>query len=185
MNERSRAHAGVAMLCLSTGFLLSGCGGFGAKTSFVDALEDESKSWKEIAVQLPAAPLEANLLPFDVSATASMRFAVDAKSLAAGDDGVVRYTLVGVSEGGARNVSFEGIRCATQEQKLYALGRADGSWGQARRSEWEPIINNALNRAQAALAQDYVCMGKVVAGSTDAMLRRLQQRRPMSIDQIR
>jgi hypothetical protein len=125
-------------------------------------------------VQLPPAPNDANLLPFDVSATATLRFAVDANSLSVGQDGVVRYTLVAISPSGAKSVSYEGIRCQTFEKKTYAFGHPGGKWARARRDQWEPIPRNAANRQHAVLAQDVFCDGPTVAGNKDQILRRLR-----------
>src|SRR5437588_5598596 len=80
----------------------------GAATSFApagfdDQFDDQTKKWEEIALQLPAAPQAANLLPFYVSPTASQKFFIDAKSLSVGSDGIVRYTLVSRSESGVEN----------------------------------------------------------------------------------
>jgi hypothetical protein len=71
----------------------------------------EERPWAEGETALPAFPQDSDLLPFDVSAATSNRFLIDAKSLSAGSDGVVRYVLVIKTSGGATNVTFEGIRC--------------------------------------------------------------------------
>ena len=146
-----------------------------AQNRLDELFDDNSKSWTEIAVQLPPLPEPANLLSFDVSNLTTQKFAIDAKSLSVGRDGVVHYSLVATSASGAKNISHEGIRCAANERKIYALGHADGSWSRARRDQWEPIINNAVNRQQAALAQDYFCMGPAIAGSSADILRRLRR----------
>jgi hypothetical protein len=90
----------------------------------------------EIDLPLPAAPKKENLLPFYVSATTTMNFALDGQSVSVDSDGVVRYVVVVTSRAGATNTSYEGIRCPTGEKKLIALGQADGSWSRARRDRW-------------------------------------------------
>lgn len=145
-----------------------------AQSRFEEDFDDAKKPWQEVEVQLPPAPNDANLLPFDVSATATLRFAVDANSLSVGQDGVVRYTLVAISPSGAKSVSYEGIRCQTFERKTYAFGHPDGKWSRARRDQWEPIPRNAANRQHAVLAQDVFCDGPTVAGNKDQILRRLR-----------
>ncbi|MBK4733502.1 CNP1-like family protein [Noviherbaspirillum pedocola] len=145
-----------------------------SQSHFEEDFDDVEKPWQEVTVQMPAAPIDANLLPFDVSATATLRFAVDANSLSVGSDGVVRYTLVAVSPSGAKSISYEGIRCATFEKKTYAFGHPDGTWSRSRRDQWEPIPRNSANRQHAVLAQDFLCDGKTVAGNKDQMLRRLR-----------
>lgn len=164
---------------------LTGCSSFHTQSHFADQLEDETKAWEEIAIQLPPAPLEANLLPFDAGATTTQRFAVDEKSLSVGADGVVRFTLVALSTGGAKNVSYEGIRCASREQKIYALGHPDGSWSRSRRDQWQRIDNDALNRQQSALAKGYFCLGNAVAGNQKDIATRMQRQQTLTDDLLR
>lgn len=151
-----------------------------AQSRFEEDFDDQDKPWEEVAIQLPAAPLAENLLPFYVGPTATQSFAVDAKSLTVGSDGVVRYTLVGTSPAGAKNVSYEGIRCASFEKKLYAFGRTDGTWSRSRRDQWEPIVRSLANRQHAALALDYFCSNLMVADDAATMLNRLQKQRPLT-----
>lgn len=122
----------------------------------------------------------ARLRAFYVSATTPNQFFVDEGSVSVGADGVVRFTLVVRTPGGAENVSFEGIRCATGERRLYASGRADGEWVVARNSVWQPIADNTYNRPRAALAWDYFCDGPAAPRNREHALRLLQQRRDQS-----
>ena len=158
-------------------FAVAACSTF-ADSKFDEDFDDKNKPWEEIAIQLPAAPKPENLLPFYVSATATQRFAIDASSLSVGADGVIRYTLVATSEAGARNVSYEGIRCQSYERKLYAFGRPDGSWSRSRRDTWERITGNAANRYHAALFKDYFCNETSVAGSAKEIIARLRSTKP-------
>lgn len=174
MKHRTLAAAiGVLATCVMTGSAT-------AQARFEEDFDNENKSWQEIAVQLPAAPKEENLLPIYVSPIATQRFAVDAESVSAGADGVIRYTLVSSSEGGARNVSYEGIRCASYERKLYAFGRPDGSWSRSRRDQWERINTHAANRHHAALFKDYFCIEKTVAGTAKEMVERIRYQRTLA-----
>lgn len=130
---------------------------------FAAADEDgETKQWQEAAVVLPAPPGEASLLPFYVNAAAENRFFVDISTLSVGGDGVVRYTLVVVSPEGGRNVSFEGMRCETKERRLYASGRADGSWSESRMKQWGRIRDVYGNNHHATLFLEYFCPGGIV-----------------------
>lgn len=156
-----------------------------AQSLLDDQFDDTTRPWQEIAVQFPAMPTDAALLPFDVSATATQRFAIDAKSLTIGSDAVIRYTLVTQSQAGAKNISYEAIRCASLEYKIYALGHADGTWSRARRDQWQPIVNNAMNRQQAALVQDYFCLANSPASSVAEMLRRLRRQETLTKDLTR
>ena len=151
-----------------------------AQSKFDEDFDDKEKHWEEIALQLPPAPKAENLLPFSVSATATQQFAIDATSLTLGTDGVVRYTLVATSESGARNVSYEGIRCQTYERKLYAFGQPDGSWSRSRRDAWERINSNESNHYHATLFKDYFCSGATMAGNARDMVTRIRYNKPLT-----
>lgn len=146
-----------------------------AQSRFEEDFDDKDKPWQEVAVQMPPAPQQADLVSFYVSATATQSFAIDTRSLSLGQDGVIRYTLVAISDAGAKNVSYEGIRCATYERKLYAFGRSDGSWSRSRRDQWERIQSNAANRQHAALTKDFFCVEKTIAGTAEDIVSRIRQ----------
>jgi hypothetical protein len=167
------AHTLVTLILLSTM-------GVALAQSFDEDYDDENKPWQEITVQLPPAPQEQNLLPFYVSPTATQKFFVDAKSISVGADNVVRYTLVSISQEGAKNVSYEGIRCATFEKKIYAVGQEDGTWARSRRNQWDGIVRGYANRQHAALAKDYFCVNQAVAGKVDAILYRLKNQKTLT-----
>lgn len=171
----SRAAAGIA--------LLLACHLPAAATSFDEEFDDEQKPWEEIAVQLPAPPAPENLAVFDTGPLSAYTFAVDTKSVTVGGDGVVRYTLVATSRGGARNVSYEGIRCATYERKLYAFGRPDGSWSRSRRDQWERIQSYGANPQHAALFKDFFCEGKTVANTQERIISQLKAGRASTTPQ--
>lgn len=151
-----------------------------AASNFEEDFDDHDKTWNEIALQLPAPPRAENLLPFYVSPTATQTFAIDAKSLSVGADDVVRYTLVTTSASGAKNISYEGIRCQVLHKKLYAFGHPDGSWSRSRRDQWEQISGNAANRQHAALAGDYFCQGGLVVGKAPDIIERIRRVRPFT-----
>lgn len=144
--------------------------------------EEEVKPWEEVQAELPSAPKAENLLSFYVGPTATQTFAIDSQSLTIGTDGVVRYTLVAVSPSGAKNISYEGIRCASFEKKIYALGRDDGSWAPSRRNQWEIIVRSKVNRQHAALAQGYFCENLMVAGTAKDMLNRIKYGKTLKDD---
>lgn len=156
-----------------------------AQSQFEEEFDDLDKPWEEIAIQLPAAPQAANLLPFYVGPTTKQSFALDEKSLAIGKDGVIRYTLVAVSPAGAKNISYEGIRCASFEKKIYAFGREDGTWSRSRRDQWELIVRGDINRQHAALAIDYFCSNLTIVGNEKDMLRRIKYRQTLTDDLLR
>ena len=118
---------------------------------------EQDKPWVEVAAQLPPYPKPENLVPFNVSSATRNRHFVDAASISVGTDNVVRYTVVIEAAGGAKNVSFEGLRCESGERRLYAYGHPDGSWSKARNAGWEGIKFRSLLSYQKALFEDHFC----------------------------
>ena len=132
--------------------------------------DDEEKPWQETEIEPPAFPRQENLREFYVSAVATNKYFIDASTLDAGADGVVRYVLVVLTSGGATNVSFEGIKCKEGSWKHYAAGHGDGTWAKSRaiRNEWRPIENKPVNRHHAALSRDYFCpMGNAIRSADE------------------
>lgn len=123
----------------------------------LNQVESEEIVWVEEESAFPAYPQAENLREFYVSELTAHKFFVDASTLSVGKDGVVRYALVVRTGGGATNVSFEGIRCATGELKVYASGRHDGTWAKSRKSEWRLIENKLANRQHVSLFSDLFC----------------------------
>lgn len=123
--------------------------------------EEEKKTWKEIQGQIPGYPKPENLARVQTGSATSHQFYVDTASVSVGEDEVTRYTVVVKTAGGATNVMFEGMRCETREQKLYALGRSDGSWVRARDTSWRRVVLRDLTPHHHTLYFDYFCaLGK-------------------------
>jgi hypothetical protein len=119
--------------------------------------DDDTKAWKEIQAQIPPYPKDQNLVLVEAGGATPHRFYVDTASVSLGDDGIVRYTTVVKTAGGATNVSFEGMRCETREQKLYALGRSDGTWVRARKPEWQRVVLRDLQPHRHTLYREFFC----------------------------
>ena len=119
--------------------------------------DDDKKSWNEIEAQIPPYPKTKDLIRVEPGAETSHRFYVDAASLTVSTDGVVRYTSVIKTAGGATNVTFEGMRCDTREGKLYAMGHPDGTWTRARKPEWKRIVLRDLAPHHYVLYREYFC----------------------------
>ncbi|MHB1232647.1 MAG: CNP1-like family protein [Burkholderiales bacterium] len=157
----------LALLC--TGPALAGWGDF--EYNF----DDDSKPWREIQAQLPAYPDLKTALPFFVSAATDNKFFIDPKSISVGEDGIVRYTLIVQSPSGVLNVSFEGIRCATHEKKLYAFGREDNTWSRNRYAKWTPIKYEDLNRQHHVLYDDFFCPDALIVKDANEAISALKR----------
>ena len=125
----------------------------------------EIKPWSELQAKIPPYPKDADLIQFDAGSATPHRFFIAPGSLSIGEDGVVRYIMVIRAAGGSRNVTFEGMRCETREQKTYAIGHPDGSWTRAREPQWRRIEYREVNRQHGVLYREFFCRGKSPARS--------------------
>ncbi|MCV2218567.1 CNP1-like family protein [Thauera sp. Sel9] len=164
MNSRVRSTvgAGLAALTLVSGSALGGL------------LFDEDPDWKEVEVTMPPPVDDARLRAFFVSSASPNSFFVDEGSVSVGEDRVVRYTLVVRTPGGAENITYEGLRCATGERRIYASGRRNGEWTPMKKSDWQPISDNNYNRPRAALAYEHFCDGPAAPRDLEHALRLLR-----------
>ena len=148
-------------------------------------LDMEKKEWREIEAELPAYPRTKSLVRFDGGAASTHQFLVDAESLSVGADGVVRYTLVIKTSGGAMNVTHEGIRCDERQQKTYAVGQAGGGWARARDPQWRYIEYLTFNNHHRVLHNEYLCEnGRYPVETPREIVKRLRQprSRPLTDD---
>lgn len=165
------------MLCLvaamATG-LVSGCGkldikpqdpsrlqrGLPAKAADFEegrGITDDPLLPENDYVNLPETSQAAEWLTFTVKQVGRHEYAVDPNSVSLGGDGIVRFSLLIRTTGGVDNISFEGIRCATGEWKMYATGREGGGWARTPGPAWRPISEVGLNAVRYTLYKDYVC----------------------------
>jgi hypothetical protein len=136
----------------------------------------EGEGWKEQdTVSLPPWPKDGDLVEFQLdNDSRPWRNFIDGKNLKAGSDGVVRYTLVVESSSGARNVSFEGIRCSPKgDYKIYAYG-TDGSFRAVPGEEWQGIAGIGGDQLHRELHRHFLCIPlKFQARPKKDMLRAL------------
>jgi hypothetical protein len=184
-NDQLKVNASFAVIAVSAAVLasLAGCGSSKEPSNKDDSafayLLDRKSNWVENKVDtLPPLPQASNLMEFNVSQNTPLTFAVDKNSISVGDDGVVRYTVVATSKGGARNVNYEGIRCDTYEWRRYASINDDGTgWDRGTAFEFKRIENGELNAYQAALYQDYFCANKLPIASAKVIASNIQYKR--------
>jgi len=183
-----RSSLATATLLAAACLALAGC-----KTTGKQMPEEEStwinpfepKTFKEAEAMLPSIPADADLIPFTVNGTGSFEFAVDSKSISVGVDKVVRYTVVIQSRSGARNTTFEGLRCDAGEFKLYAtLPKGATEWVpnlSEKSALWYRLDSTDRNAYQATLAREYFCEGHTVAGKAPDIVRALKDNAPRSL----
>ncbi|MBS1170607.1 MAG: hypothetical protein H6R01_1525 [Burkholderiaceae bacterium] len=141
--------------------------------------EDKSKVAPEEKTVLPPMPQPENLLPFETGPNAAQSFVIDAKSLSIGKDGIIRYTVVATSRGGAVNIMHEGVRCKTHEYRIYAFGRKDGQWAWSRNEQWQRVSTLAINQSHTILARDFFCLAGLPSGTANEIVTRIRYNRPL------
>ena len=140
-------------------------------------VEEEPQPFVEDQTVLPPMPQQGNMLPFDTGPTSALSYALDAKSLSIGKDGVIRYTVTATSRSGAVNVIYEGLRCKTFEYRQYALGHKNGKWALSRDERWKPVTATVLNQSHSTLARDFFCQAGLVFGTASEIVERIRYNR--------
>jgi hypothetical protein len=149
-------------------------------STFESEFDDDTKSWKEIQGQLPPAPKPENLARVQTGSATSNLAYVDTAAISIGADGVTRFTLVLKTSGGATNVTYEGMRCQTREQKLYAIGHRDGSWARARATEWRRVVLRDLQPYYHTLYHEFFCPAGVTPTPVKDAVQALKRGRGLS-----
>ena len=146
---------------------------------YSDDEDEKPREYKVLPVNLPAFPDEEKLLEFEIGPTQTQSFFIDPASVSVSPD-EIRYTMVTKSNAGAKNVSYEGVRCGTFEFRRYAYGHRNNKWVMAKNEDWRPINFYAANRPRAVLVQEFFCDGKAIAGSAEDIIFRVRYNRPIN-----
>jgi hypothetical protein len=159
----------VLVTCIAAG----GCGGSGPVQEVLEP------SWREEAVELPAAPQERDLVEVGIGGNAdSYRYRIDLRSVSVGSDGVTRYTVVLTTTEGARNVFYEGIRCSQALSRLYAFGSSGGTFQRVAAESWEPLRRDGPRAYRFRLARGYLCDASSLPYERFRLLERLRHPNP-------
>jgi CNP1-like family len=135
----------------------------------------DEPDWQESEVPAPPAFDVGKLVTFEVSAGSSLVYGVDPASIRiTPSDGVVRYVMVATSASGARNVMYEGLRCATAEFKTYARYSADGRWSPVSNPEWRSLFASMPSKHALRFAQAGGCDNATAPSSVSVLVRRLK-----------
>ncbi|MGD9410021.1 MAG: CNP1-like family protein [Thiohalocapsa sp.] len=168
-SSRRCAGAGLALLVL-TACMVTACGGrVGGyrDTPFKPDPEaptprsvTDGRQWQEGDYALPAWPRDDDLVEVKLDGPQQpLTHYIDTRSLRTDPDGVVRYTLVTESPSGARNLSFEGLRCTPQGRwKTYAFG-ADGRFTRTQAdAAWVTVSKTGNDPLHYDLWRHYLCI---------------------------
>ena len=104
---------------------------------------------------------------------------IDGATLSVNPKGVVRYVLVARSPSGVENVTYEALRCKSDEYRVYALGRPDGTWG-GRASTWRPIAESRQAHHRILQREFFCPLNNVIAGADEGRAALRQGGHPWS-----
>lgn len=136
----------------------------------------DSADWKETDVPPPPAYDMNKLLTFEVTRSSPLVYGVDPATFTISQsDGIVRYVVVATSAGGAKNVMYEGLRCATGEVRTYARAKPDGTWVPVANSEWKSAFDLSLPRHSLRFAKIAACQNAAPVSSVAELVRRLKR----------
>jgi CNP1-like family protein len=155
--------------------LLGAAAALAVETSKFDEDFDLGEPWSKLQAQLPAYPKDGDLIAFNKHSGAENSFFIDAGSIAVEQPGVIRYTLVIKSSNGVTNVTYEGMRCDTREYRVYALGRSDRTWAQARFTKWEKVQYKSINNHRNVLYADFFCPKKKAVATAGEAINALRE----------
>ena len=131
--------------------------------------------WKESDVPPPPAYDMNKLLSFEVTRSSPLVYGVDPASVSiSNSDSIVRYVIVATTPAGAKNVMYEGLRCATGEVRTYARAAPSGTWVPVADSEWKSVYNPALPKHSLRFAQAGACQQAAPVGSVRELVRKLK-----------
>ena len=139
------------------------------------AYEPDEKQWVESEVTLPEYPKAQNLIPFDAGTVTANRHYIDFKSITVGEDRIIRYAIVIETRGGAKNVSFEGMRCRPNGRRTYAYGHVDNTWSPAKSSTWQDINFQSGTSYHKALYREFFCPEGIAVKDPAEAIRNMRQ----------
>ncbi len=120
-------------------------------------LELPNERLPEQQPQPPRGPLSNELVSIEWPHVEGGSAVVDRASVSVDPDDVVRYVLITITPDGKRQTTFEGIRCAPNEWRVYSFGRSDGGWAPNYTSQWQPAYEAGPGGPRFVLARDYLC----------------------------
>lgn len=133
-----------------------------------------------VTVELPPTSSPARVVLFEVKGQTRNETGLDPDAISLGADGVTRYTLVVRTPTGITNVTYEGLRCATGEWKVYATGRPDGQWHRVPDPVWRPMDKASLNDIRQTLHERHVCTpARTVPVSAAQVLQSFRRPHPV------
>ena len=156
--------------------LLAACAlaiGGGASAQYADL---DRADWKEDEVPPPPAYRTSRLIDIEMPRSATVRMGIDPDTIRINHDtGIVRYVVVARGPS-AVNATYEGIRCATGEFRIYARQVQGNPWTPNSDSSWKSMRGQSSVMVQHPfnLARGGLCIGTGVRQTVADMVRELK-----------
>lgn len=151
--------------------LLAACGLASAQYADLDRAD-----WKEDVPPPPPAYSTQGLFEIDMPRGSTVRMGVDPATIRINQQtGIVRYVVVARGPS-AVNASYEGIRCATGEYRIYARQVQGSEWAPNSDDRWNSMRGQSgvLVQHPGRLAQGGMCMGTTLRETPAEMVRQLK-----------
>lgn len=133
--------------------------------------------WKEDEVPAPPAYATRGLIEIEMPRGSSVKMGIDPKTISINHDtGIVRYVVVARGPS-ALNASYEGIRCATGEFRVYARQTEGNPWSHSEGDNpWKSMRgqHNVMVQHPSWLARNGICIGTSVRQNVADMVRELK-----------
>ena len=132
--------------------------------------------WKEDTPTPPPAYSLGGLIDIEMPRSSNVRMGIDPDTIRVNaQTGVVRYVVVARGPS-AVNATYEGIRCATGEYRVYARQVQGSPWTDAGDSEWKTMRaqSGVLVQHPFQLARGGMCMGATVRTAVPEIVRELR-----------
>ena len=146
---------------------------FSAAAQYADL---DRADWKEDTPPPPPAYSMQHLIDIEMPRSSAVKMGIDPDTITlTHDTGVVRYVVVARGPS-AVNATYEGIRCATAEYRVYARQVQGGEWTPSGDSAWKTMRGQSgvVVQHPFRLARDGICIGPGVRQTVRDMVRELK-----------
>lgn len=149
----------------------------GANSAAAQLLSLGDGSLPEDTPPPPPAELRTDrLIDIEMPAGSAIRMGIVPSSIQPNaKTGIVRYVVIARGPA-ALNATYEGIRCATAQYRIYARKVQDDPWREDLDSPWQSIrqTDGATTRYRWDLARNGMCLGTTVRGTASQIERELR-----------
>lgn len=139
-------------------------------------LGEVDPNWREDPVPPPPAYSTSGLIDIEMPVRSNVKMGLDPDTLVLNQQtGVVRYVVVARGPS-AINASYEGIRCATGEYRVYARQTPGNPWNPSEDEDWKPMRGQSgvVVAHPLRLARDGLCVGTTLRRTAQDMVRELR-----------